>query len=349
MYVIAEAGVNHNGSCALAHQLVDAAAEAGAQAIKFQTFKTQNLVTSTAKRAPYQIQQLGLGTQAQMLSALELPFAAFCDLKSHAQSCGLDFISTPFDQESAQFLLDLGVETLKIGSGDLDNLPLLLQAGQAQCQIILSSGMSTLGEIETALGAIAFGVNKAKEKPSLAAFHAHYAQSDLSTRVSLLHCTSDYPAKAETLNLRAIPTLKQAFGLRTGFSDHSKGADAALIALTLGAEILEKHLTLDCAMQGPDHAASLDPEAFKVMVLRLKQAKLALGTGFKKPMSNELLTRQVARKRVVAACDIAQNSLFTLENLTLKRACEGAEASQIFAFMGQKAAKNYATDEGVLP
>jgi sialic acid synthase SpsE len=346
MYVIAEAGVNHNGKRDLAHQLIEAAAKAGAQAVKFQTFKTASLTTHSTPLAPYQSKQIEHSSQYAMLEKLELGFEDFKALKTHAENLNLAFLSTPFDMESAKLLLDLGVETFKIGSGDIDNLPLLLLLAQENRKIILSSGMSYLSDIEMALGAISFGL-LSRSKPSLTAFQEAYGEIDLNPFVTLLHCTSDYPAPLKTLNLRAITTLRHSFGLKTGLSDHSQGYEAALLVLALGADMLEKHLTLDTTQEGPDHAASLNPQEFTQLVDKIKDAQLALGDGLKRPLGEEKNTKRVARKRVVAAQDLKPNTRLTPAHITLKRAETGAQAQDYFTLIGTKTTKAYAFNEGV--
>ncbi|MFM8901543.1 MAG: N-acetylneuraminate synthase family protein [Burkholderiales bacterium] len=263
--IIAEAGVNHNGSLDTAHQLVDAAADAGADVVKFQTFRADKLVTRQAHKAAYQ-ERLTDAEQSQfdMLKALELSESAHRELLQHCTERGTEFMSSPFDTESLQFLVSLGVRRIKLGSGELTNAPLLLAVARTGLPLILSTGMSTLADVEAALGVLAFGYDSdASAAPSRAAFtHAWArlpARAVVMERVALLHCTTEYPAPRDQVNLRAMTTLQQSFGVSCGYSDHTEGHAVALAAVTLGAGFVEKHFTLDRTMPGPDHQASVEP------------------------------------------------------------------------------------------
>jgi N-acetylneuraminate synthase len=357
MQIIAEAGVNHNGDPELAAELIRASARAGADIVKFQTFKADKLVTRQAVQANYQQRNLGSAaesSQFEMLRKLELDFALFHDLKAECILNKVRFLSTPFDIDSALYLVDnLGETLVKIGSGDFDNYPLLITLARRGVDIILSTGMSTLGEIEVSLGALAFGyLAPTSEQPSveafMAAFSAPQARAVLAEKVTVLHCTTEYPAPPEGLNLRVIPLIAQAFGVRTGFSDHSQGSEAAIAAYVLGASMLEKHITLDCSMSGPDHKASMEPDDFARMVQALKNTEISLGDGIKRMMSAETANKGIARKSPVAAVAIRAGEMFTEANVTLKRARGGAAAGQYYRLLGQICPRDLAADDVIL-
>lgn len=353
MLVIAEAGVNHNGHVNLAEDLVDASRAAGADMVKFQTFRTLALVTSDAGRADYQARAIGGGSQAEMLRKLELSERDFVRVADRCRAQGITFLSTPFDKESASFLVrTIGVERIKIGSGDMDNLPLLVHVGRLGVGVILSTGMASLGEVETSLGALAFGyVAAADDKPSHAAFRAAYSSVEgraaLLANVVLLHCTTEYPAPFDSLNLNAIASMRAAFGLPVGFSDHSEGFEAAVASVALGATVLEKHVTLDRSMEGPDHKASLDPEGFAAMMRAIRNVERAMGDGVKRPMAAELANVAIARKCVVASRAIAAGEVLSEDNLTLKRAKSGLPAASFYDLVGRPASRAFAADEAV--
>lgn len=357
MQIIAEAGVNHNGDPELAAELIRASAKAGADIVKFQTFKADKLVTRKAVQANYQQRNLGSSgetSQFGMLRKLELDFALFHDLKAECTLNGVRFLSTPFDVDSARYLVDsLGETLVKIGSGDFDNYPLLITLARCGVDIILSTGMSTLGEVEISLGALAFGyLAPAGEKPSveafMAAFGAPEARNVLAEKVTVLHCTTEYPAPAESLNLRVIPMIARAFGVRTGFSDHSQGHEAAIAAMVLGSTILEKHITLDRSMPGPDHKASMEPAEFEQMVDALRKTQFALGDGIKRMMHSEAANKSVARKSPVAARSIRAGEVFSENNVILKRALGGAPAGHYYRLLGQICPSDLDADDVIL-
>ena len=305
--IIAEAGVNHNGDEKLAFKLVDAAYNAGADIVKFQTFKASKLVTANAKQADYQITNTQkIESQLSMLSRLELSFEFHIELVEYCKKIGIEFLSTAFDSESLRFLVnDLKLKKLKIPSGDLTNAPLVLEHAQTGCDLIVSTGMATLAEIETALGVIAFGyVSKLTEKPSIQAFeNAYYSelgQKYLKEKVTILHCTTEYPAPLQDINLKAMDTIANAFKLPVGYSDHSAGITIPIAAVAREAKIIEKHFTLDRNMEGPDHKASLDPEQLKAMIEGIRNIELALGDGLKGPRPSEIKNKSIARKSLVA-------------------------------------------------
>ncbi len=348
--IIAEAGVNHNGDLDRAHALVEAAARAGVAVVKFQTFITEELVTADAPKAAYQARQTGdTQSQAQMLKALELPQSAHVALKAQAESLGLEFLSTAFDLPSLRFLVDaLGLSRLKLPSGELTNLPFVLEHARAGLPIIVSTGMATLAEIETALGVIAFGrVAAAGAAPSLSAcaeaFCSAEGQAALRDSVTILHCTSDYPAAAESVNLRAMDALAAAFGLPVGYSDHTLGSAVAVAAAARGARVIEKHFTLDCRLPGPDHAASLEPEALRQMVQDIHTVADCLGDGIKRPQPSERATAAVARKSVVARRAVPQGAVFTVDDLALRRPGTGMPPSALWQLLGKIASRDYAS------
>jgi len=318
VYVIAEAGVNHNGDPALARQLIDAAKAARGDAVKFQTFKTEKILTRTASMADYQKENLGSeDTQFQMIKALELSFAHFEELKAHAKAIGIEFLSTPDDEDSLDFLSDqMDLPWLKIGSGEVTNLPYLRRIAAKQKPMILSTGMSTLGEVERAVRTIR-EVNPGQE-------------------LVLLHCTTNYPCPPEEVNLRAMLTLQRAFGGRVGYSDHTVGTEVPVAAVALGAEMIEKHLTLDKSMEGPDHRASMDPSEFKEMVRQIRVTEQALGNGIKWPNPSEERIKALVRRRVVASRDLPAGTVIEWPLLAFKRADEGIAVEHADQLIGSR-------------
>lgn len=351
IFIIAEAGVNHNGDLETALKLVAAAAKAGADAVKFQTFKAEEMVRPGAPKADYQ--KAGAddeGSQFEMLKALELGMDAFRAVADGCRKKNIEFMSTPFDLGSVDFLLTLGVKRLKISSGDITNAPLLLHVSQTGLPVILSTGMATLGEVEAALGVLAFGLGKCREKPSEKAFKAAYASvgsAVLRDKVTLLHCTSQYPAPFEDVNLRAMDTLAETFGLDTGYSDHTLGISVPVAAAARAAVVIEKHFTLNKAFPGPDHAASLDPKELADMVRALREVESALGAPEKKPAPSERQNMPVARKSLVAAKEIQKGDMFSSENLACKRPGTGISPMRYFDFLGRPATRDYHKDERI--
>lgn len=350
VFIIAEAGVNHNGDLEIARQLIDAAVVAGADAVKFQTFKAESLVTAQAGKAAYQKQTTEIDeSQLAMLKQLELKPEWHYQLRDYCQQQGIMFLSTAFDFASLQFLVDeLGVPQLKIPSGEINNGPFLLAHAQTGKQVILSTGMATLGEIETALGVLAFGY-LGLPKPSLPAFQQAYCsasgQALLQENVMLLHCTTEYPTPMAHINLRAMDVLQQAFGLKVGYSDHSIGLSVPIAAAARGAALIEKHFTLDRSLKGPDHQVSLEPHELKAMVQGIREVEQALGMAQKCPQAGELENQQVVRKSLVAACAIAQGEAFTASNLAIKRPGSGIDPMRYWQFLGQASNRSYLADE----
>lgn len=351
VYIIAEAGVNHNGSLDLARRLIDVAAEAGADAVKFQTFKTEKLVSKLAPKAGYQRQTTGdEGSQYDMIRQLELDAIAHQQLIAHCDKAGIQFLSTPFDLQSVDLLAQtLDLPFLKISSGEITNAPLLLKIAQTSKPVLLSTGMSTLGEIEQALGVLAFGYLQPSVTPSLEAFKEAYCsmvgQQVLVDRVRLLHCTTEYPAPFEEVNLRAIDTLKAAFGLPVGFSDHTRGITIPIAAVSRGARIVEKHFTLDRNLPGPDHQASLEPKELQEMVQSIRQVEKALGSPFKIPGYSESKNIPVARKSIVAQQSILIGEKFTTDNITIKRSGGGISPMYFWQVLGRTAQRKFNMDE----
>jgi N-acetylneuraminate synthase len=346
--IIAEAGVNHNGDEALAFQLVEAAHQAGADIVKFQTFKAKNLVTEQAKQADYQVANTQKQeSQLAMLSRLELSYATHHQLVKHCQSLGIEFLSTAFDSESLEFLVNnLALKRLKLPSGELTNAPLVLEHARTGCDLIVSTGMATLAEIELALGVIAFGYTAQSDaKPSLMAFQQAYASSEgqkaLKRKVTILHCTTEYPAPMAEINLKAMDTLGRAFDLPAGYSDHSEGITIPIAAVARGAVLIEKHFTLDKNMQGPDHKASLEPDELAAMVKAIRQVEVALGSAVKSPTVSEVKNKTVARKSLVASQAIRAGETFRAENLTIKRPGSGMSPYQYWEMLECCASQDY--------
>lgn len=354
VYVIAEAGVNHNGSLDLAVQLIDVATAADADAVKFQTFRAEKVISRYAPKANYQAETTDpFETQLEMVKKLELDENAHRMLIKHCRSCGIQFISTPFDFDSVDLLANrLGISSLKLPSGEITNAPLLLKAARTGKPVILSTGMSTLGEIETALGALAFGYTCLDSNPSLTAFSEAYrskeGQEALQKNVVLLHCTTEYPAPFCDVNLRVLGTLKTAFGLQVGFSDHTSGIAVPIAAVARGAVVIEKHFTMDKNLPGPDHKASLEPDELKDMVRSIRQVEEALGTPIKAPADSELKNLHVARKSIVAARNISKGEIFTEESLSLKRPGNGVSPVFYWDLLGKIANRDYKEDEMVI-
>lgn len=350
VYVIAEAGVNHNGDIAIALELVDVAVAAGADAVKFQTFNAEKLVTAAAHKADYQKQSTGsTESQLDMLRKLELKPELHFQLRDYCQAKGITFLSTAFDFDSLTFLVDeVGVERLKIPSGEITNGPFLLAHARTGKDIILSTGMASLGEIETALGVLAFGY-VADEPPELEAFQRAYAsiegQRALQQKVTLLHCTSEYPTPAEHVHLRAMDTLGKAFGLSVGYSDHTEGLAVPIAAAARGATLIEKHFTLDRTFKGPDHQVSLEPDELKQMVSAIRLVEAALGSSNKVPQTIELKNRDVARKSLVASKPISEGECFSDENLTCKRPGVGLSPMLYWQLLGKASPTSYQADD----
>ena len=327
-YIIAEAGVNHNGSLELAKKMIDAAVDAGADVIKFQTFKAEKVVSKYAQKAEYQKKTTPADeSQLEMIKKLALDAAAHRTLIDYCKNKNIRFLSTPFDLESIDLLNELGLDIFKIPSGEIRNLPYLRKIGALKKEIILSTGMADLGEIEDALDVLIGAGTKLKD-------------------ITVLHCNTEYPTPIEDVNLRAMLTIKAAFpGVQVGYSDHTEGIEVPIAAVGMGATIIEKHFTLDKNMEGPDHKASLEPHELKAMVRAIRNIEKALGNGIKKPSPSELKNKPIARKSIVAARDIRKGEPFTEENLTVKRPGTGISPMRWDEVIGQVAQKDYEKDE----
>jgi len=353
VFIVAEAGVNHNGSLKRALKLIDAAAAAGADAVKFQTFKSEKVISRSAPKASYQTRNTGSSeSQLDMVRRLELSDADHRRLAAHCRKRGILFLSTPFDEESLRFLAhDLKVTRLKIPSGEITNAPLLLQFARTGVPLILSTGMSTLDEVQEALGALAYGMLNRGGEPSRRAFRKAFAdrrgRALLKKRLTVLHCTTEYPAPFADVNLRAMDTLASAFGLPVGYSDHTDGIAVSIAAAARGAVFLEKHLTLDRGLPGPDHKASVEPDELAALVKAVREVEAALGSPLKAPAPSELKNRPIARKSVVAARAIARGERFTSENLTVKRPGSGISPMDYWDTLRGAAKKNYAPDDAI--
>lgn len=323
--VIAEAGVNHNGQFELAKKLVDVAKSAGADIVKFQTFKAENLVTKLAQRAEYQIENTKSNdNQFSMLKSLELKPEEYIQLQSYCNSIGIAFLSTPFDSDSIAFLKTLDMPFWKIPSGEITNYPYLRQLAQTGKPVVLSTGMSTLEEIQTAVALLKrFG----------------------TPEITLLHCNTEYPTPMEDVNLSAMATIAKATGLPVGYSDHTQGIEVPIAAVAMGAVVIEKHFTLDQTMEGPDHKASLSPQELTAMVSAMRHIEKAMGTGEKRPSASEEKNLPIARKSIVAKRAIAKGEAFTEENLTTKRPGTGLSPMLWETVLGQRAARDYTEDE----
>ncbi len=328
VFIIAEAGVNHNGSVKLARKLIDVAVEAGVDAVKFQTFKAEKLVSKDAKKAKYQSENMQESDDSQfnMLKKLELDVATHHELISYCNSKNIMFLSTPFDHDSIELLDSLDLEIFKIPSGEITNLPYLQDIGSLKKKVILSTGMADMGEIEDALDVLV-GAGTQKED------------------ITVLHANTMYPTPMEDVNLRAMVTIGHAFDIEYGYSDHTLGIEVPVAAVSLGATCIEKHFTLDKTMEGPDHKASLEPDELKAMVGAIRNIELALGSSVKKPTPSETPNIQVARKSIVASSKIKKGELFSSENLTIKRPGSGISPMRWNEIIGSVAQRDYMVDE----
>jgi N,N'-diacetyllegionaminate synthase len=326
--IIAEAGVNHNGSIEIAKHLIEAAASAGVDYVKFQTFKTENLITKTAKKAEYQQKNMTDldSSQYQMLKKLELSQERHYELINYCEQCGVMFLSTAFDLESVEFLSALNLGLWKIPSGDITNYPYLKRIARENKPIFLSTGMSTMEEITTALDVLVkYGTDK--------------------QNITVLHCNTQYPTSIQDVNLLAMQTIAKKIGVKVGYSDHTLGIEIPIAAVALGATVIEKHFTLDRNLDGPDHNASLEPDELKSMVDTIRNVEIALGSGEKIPSSSETKNIIVVRKSIVAKCIIKKRDVFTEENITVKRPGNGISPMQWEDVLGKTATRDFDEDE----
>lgn len=325
--IIAEAGVNHNGKLDLALQLCDAAKEVGADVVKFQTWKTEKIITHSVAQAEYQTENTGKSeSQFDMLKRLELSYDDFRKIKEHCDKIEIQFASTADEEESLDFLISLGIPFIKIGSGEITNIPYLRIMGAKKLPVIISSGMSSFADIDIALQTL-------KESGA--------------TDITVLHCTTNYPCPMEDVNLNAMITMKNAFKLPVGYSDHTKGIEVPIAAVAMGAKVIEKHFTLDRNMEGPDHLASTEPDEFKKMVESIRNIEKAMGNGEKVPTMSEIDISKVVLKRCVASKKIKVGEVFSENNLTVKRNDKGLPAKYWDLLIGKKATKEYEMDEAV--
>lgn len=325
--IIAEAGVNHNGDIALAKKLIDIAAESGADLVKFQTFKADKLATRTAKKADYQSESTdSKESQYEMLHRLELTLDMHKELIAHCAMRNIGFFSTGFDIESLDLLAGLGQNSFKIPSGELTNLPYLRHVARIAKSVILSTGMSDLGEIEAAIDVL--------EQAGI-----------LRSNITVLHCTTEYPTPMHEVNLRAMQSIHSAFGVAVGYSDHTRGIEVAIAAVAMGASVIEKHFTLDRNLAGPDHKASLEPKELKAMVEAIRNIEVALGDGIKRITPSEAKNKTIARKSLVASKLIKAGEIFTVENLTAKRPGTGISPMQWDEVIGRRAPHDFLADE----
>ena len=327
VFIIAEAGVNHNGSIELAKKLIDVAIEAGADAVKFQTFKADKLVSKRAQKADYQKQIASVDeTQYEMLKRLELDENAHRVLISYCKDKEIMFLSTPFDHDSIDLLNSFDMPIFKIPSGEITNLPYLRHVGSLGKEVILSTGMADLGEIEDALDILMLS-------------------GLLKEKITVLHATTEYPCPFDEVNLNAMQTIRGAFGVEVGYSDHTEGIEISIAAVAMGASVIEKHFTLDRRMEGPDHKASIEPQELKEMVLGIRKVVIAMGDGLKRPTQSEVKNKAVSRKSIVASRQIKVGDEFTAQNITTKRPGKGISAMRWDEVVGKYARKNYLVDE----
>jgi N-acetylneuraminate synthase/N,N'-diacetyllegionaminate synthase len=327
-FIIAEAGVNHNGKLDLALKLCDSAKKSGVNAIKFQTWKTENIVTMTTNLASYQESSISNGeiSQFEMLKKLELSYHDFITIKDYCDKIGIIFLSTPDDSESLVFLMKLGINFIKVGSGEVNNTPFLREIGSTKMPVVLSTGMSNLGEVERAYNIlIEAGTPK----------------------ISLLHCTTNYPCPMDEVNLTAMVSLRDAFKCKVGYSDHTEGIEISIAAVALGAEIIEKHFTLDKSMEGPDHKASLDPMELAEMVKAIRNIEKAMGNGVKKANKSEKEIEKVIKKKIVASKNISKGEIFSNLNITVKRSDIGLSAEFWDLIQGRESNLNYEIDQPI--
>ena len=327
VYVIAEAGVNHNGDVNIAKKLCLAAKEAGANAIKFQTWVTEKIITKNVKQASYQMKNTrNENSQFAMLKPLELSYNEFREVKAYCDNIDIQFVSTADEKDSLDFLIEIGIPFIKVGSGDIGNISYLRYIGTKHMPVILSTGMSSLADVEFSVRALRDGG---------------------AADIVLLHCTTNYPCPYDSVNLYAMDTLRNAFGLPVGYSDHTIGIEVSIAAVARGAQVIEKHFTLDRSMEGPDHLASTEPKEFKKMVEAIRNVEKAFGTGIKEPTIGEREISKVVLKRIVARKPISAGMMIKEDDVCVKRKNTGLPASAWDIVVGTKARKNFAADEGI--
>ena len=324
--IIAEVGVNHNGSIEMAKRMIELAADAGADVVKFQTGIPELVMSRHAKKAQYQVENTGNEDEGQlgMVKKLELPLSAYVDFKRYAEHCGIEFMSAPFDLQSVRLLDDIGIGRWKIPSGEITNLPYLIKIAQTQKPVILSTGMSTINEIQDAVQIL---------------------RENRCSDISLLHCNTQYPTPYEDVNLNAMKAIYEATGLPVGYSDHTVGCEVPIAAVAMGAHIIEKHFTLDRTLSGPDHKASIEPDELKDMVSKIRHIEIALGDGQKRVTSSERSNIEVARKSIVAFRSIRKGECFSEQNITTKRPGNGVSPMLWYQVLGTPAIRDFEEDE----
>ncbi|WP_428898273.1 N(,)N'-diacetyllegionaminate synthase [Parelusimicrobium proximum] len=328
VYIIAEAGVNHNGDIKNAFKLIDAAKEAGADAVKFQTFKAEKLVSASADKAEYQKKNTNSdGGQLEMLKKLELSYGDFKELKKYCDAKGIEFLSTPFDEESGDFLISIGMDKIKISSGDMTNKFYLEWAASKNLPVILSTGMSDMSEVREAAAVLTKTLAKDK--------------------ITLLHCSTEYPAPYGDVNLRAMESMRRELGVSVGYSDHTEGIEVSVAAAALGAEVIEKHFTLDKTMDGPDHKASLEPHELKALVSAVRHIEAALGNGVKEPSPSEIKNIKIARKSIHTIRDLKKGDVIARKDITAKRPADGVSPMKADDVIGKTLAKDLPADTAV--
>ena len=326
-FIIAEAGVNHNGNIDLAYKMVDEAVKSGADAVKFQTAVPELVMTEYATKADYQITNTGeSGSQIEMAKKIHLPLEAYKDLKAYCEKKGIMFLSTPFDMKSLELLISFNMFCMKIPSGEITNYPYLRRIGELNTNVIISTGMATLADIEACLNLI---ISSGTERE----------------KITLLHCTTEYPAPFEDVNLKAMLTLRDAFHVKVGYSDHTPGIEISVAAAAIGAVVIEKHFTLDKTMEGPDHVASLEPHELTEMVKAIRNVDLSMGDGIKAVASSEGKNMVIARKSILAAREIKEGEIFSEDNLIVKRPGSGINPMRWNEVVGMKAKRNFSKDE----
>jgi len=325
VFIIAEAGVNHNGSLVNAKKLIDIAKEVGADCVKFQTAIPEKCVSKNVKKADYQVKNTGGDeSQLEMIKKLALTFDEFIELKAYCDKQEILFISTPFDLGSVEFLNNLDVKFWKIPSGEITNLPYLIKIAETHKPVILSTGMSTIEEVGEAIRIL-------RERGS--------------KDIKLLHCNTEYPTPFQDVNLKAMLTMGEKFGLEVGYSDHTEGIEVPIAAVAMGATVIEKHFTVDKMMEGPDHRASLDPNELKAMIISIRRIEKAIGDGEKRPSESEAKNIEIVRKSIVASRDIKKGEIFTEDNITTKRPGNGVSPMKWFEALGEPAKKDFEEDE----
>lgn len=348
--IIAEAGVNHNGSIELAKELIDIAAESGADAVKFQTYITDDVLIKSTPLVKYQLTSCGEVSQYDLIKSLELRHDDFVNLKDYCITRNIEFLSTPFDVKSLLFLVnDLSMSHIKIASNEITNGPLLFAAAKTGKPIILSTGMSNIREIHDALALIAFGyigtADTVSENALKTAYESKIGKTALEVNVSLLHCTSEYPAEFRNINLNAINTLRDCFHLAIGYSDHTRGIEIPIAAAAMGVTIIEKHFTKSRKLEGPDHQASLEPHELKKMIRSIRNVEIAMGDGKKLPAECELENMKIMRRSLVAKARINCGEAFSSSNLTTKQPGIGISPMKYWQYLGKISEKNYLRDE----